>query len=281
MRKRDFLALVTFAISVAIPLGAGSLSSQILTVSETKTLDASPASTLHLETSRGAVSIEGWDQPRVEITVVKSTTGLFRAADAAQREAATRLLEHAQIKSDRKGDEILISTQVPRHNRGELQVQYFIKAPRRSKIVIDHGNGGIYVIGMAGDVQANLQQGQIVLTLPENTEYAIDARATLGEVYWESDGQGQRHHLFGHSFVGASVLGGASAATQAPMKAQPGQTVPITVTHSVDGVEQPPQQINVPVAPDPTRPQQSQHRLYLRVGFGDILITKAYTKHAS
>jgi len=33
--------------------------------------------------------------------------------------------------------------------------------------------------------------------------------------------------------------------------------------------------------PDPTRPQPSQHRLYLRVGFGDILITKSYTKHAS
>lgn len=280
LRRPVLLRNVTLAISMAVPLAAGSLSTQIVTVSETKTLDAAPAGTLHLENSRGAVNIEGWDQPRVEITVIKSTTGLFRASDSAQRDAATHLLEHAQIKSERKGDEILISTQVPRRDRGTLKVLYQIKAPRDSKIVIN-GNGGVYVLGMAGDIQATMQQGQITLTLAENAEYSVDARATFGEVYWEFDGQGQRHHLLGHSFVGPSVSGGASAATQAPVQPQPGQTVPIAVTTSVGGVEQAPRQINVPVVPDPTKPQPDQHKLRLNVCFGDIVITKAFTKHAS
>jgi hypothetical protein len=230
MRKRMFLQGLALAISVAIPLAAGDLSSQIVTVTETKTLDAAPAGTLHLENSRGAVNIEGWDQPRVEITVIKSTTGLFHAPDAARH-----LLEHAQIKSDRNGDEILISTLVPRHDRGELEIQYSIKAPRESKIVIDRGNGSVYVMGMAGDMQANMGQGQITLTLPENAEYAIDARAKAGEVYSDSDGdsggKNQRHHLLGHGFTKG--------------------------------------------------PATSAHKLYLRVCFGDIVITKAYTKHAS
>jgi hypothetical protein len=234
MRKQMFFRNVTFAISMAIPLAAGNLSTQIVTVSETRTLDAAPAGTLRLENSRGAVNIEGWDQPRVEITVIKSTTGLFRASDSAQRDAATHLLEHAQIKSDRNGDEILISTQVARRDRGALNVLYHIKAPRDSKIVIN-GNGGVYVTGMAGDMQVNMGQGQITLTLPENAEYSVDARAKAGEVYSDSDGgsggKEQRHHLLGKGLKGG-----------------------------------------------PTTPA---HKLYLRVCFGDIVIAKAYTKHAS
>jgi hypothetical protein len=201
MRKRMFLGSVALAISMAVQVAAGDLSTQIVTVSETKTLDAAPAGTLHLENSRGVVNIEGWDQPRVEITVIKSTTGLFRASDSAQRDAATHLLERAQIKSERNGDEIRISTQVARHDRSELNVVYNIKAPRDSKIVIDRGNGGVYVTDMAGDMQANMKQGQITLTLPENAEYGIDARANAGEVYSDSGGQEQRHHLLGHSFT--------------------------------------------------------------------------------
>jgi len=261
---------------MAVPLTAGDLSTQIVRTSETKTLDAAPAGTLHLENPRGAVNIEGWDQPRVEITVIKSTTGVFRASDPGRRDAATHLLEHARIKADRNGDEILISTQVPRRDRGALKVLYYVKAPRDSKIVIDRGNGGVYIIGMAGDIQANMRQGQITLTLPENAVYSVDARATFGEVYGEFDGQGERRHLLGHSFVGPSVSGGPSTATPAPV-----QTVPIRVTNSVDGVEQAPRQINVPVVPDSTKAQSDQHRLHLNVYFGDIVITKAYTKHAS
>jgi hypothetical protein len=217
---------MTFAILMAIPLAAADLSSQIVRVSETQTLDAARAGTLHLENSRGAVNIEGWDQPRVEITVIKSTTGLFHASDAA-----THLLDHAHIKSDRNGDEILISTQVPRHDRDELRVQYYIKAPRDSKIVIDRGNGSVYVAGMAGDIDTTLKQGQLTLILPENAEYSIDARAKIGDVYWEVDGQEQRHHFLGHGFT------------------------------------------NGPATP--------AHKLYLRVCYGDIMIAKAYTKHAS
>src|SRR5271170_7783209 len=41
--------------------------------------------------------------------------------------------------------------------------------------------------------------------------------------------------------------------TQGPAQAKPGQTVPITVTPSVDGVKGAPQQLNAPVVEDPSK----------------------------
>jgi hypothetical protein len=246
LRKPGLWLLVTFAISTLIPLGAGDLSTQIVRVSETKTLDAGSNGTIHLENSRGAVTIEGWDQPRVEITVIKSTRGLFRVSDPAQRDSATHLLDRIRIQSERSGNEILISAQIPpserRNLNREMLVEYEIRAPRDSKIVVDRGNGGVYVAGMTGDIRATMQQGQITLLLPENAEYRIDARAKAGEVYSDFDGQEQRHHLLGHSFV---------------------------TDHSVA------------TSPSSTGgPPAAAHRLYLRVGFGDIAIIKVHTQPA-
>jgi preprotein translocase subunit SecG len=48
--------------------------------------------------------------------------------------------------------------------------------------------------------------------------------------------------------------------TQAPGQLQPGQTAPITVTPSVDGVQLPPQKLDAPVIPDPTKPQPKQQK---------------------
>jgi len=234
-------------IFLTIPLAAGDLTSRIVTVTETKALDAAPSGTLHLENSRGEVTIEGWDQPRVQITVVKSTTGLFRATDPAERDAAAHLLDHAQVKSERSGDEILISTQVPRSDRGRLIIDYHINAPRASKIVIGAASGGVYITGMAGDIQASLKQGELTLVLPGTAGYGIHARAKFGEVYSALDGgsggNDQRHHLLGHSL------------------------------ETGEGVS---------TAPNPTAGAPAPaHKLHLRVGFGDIAITKAFAAPAS
>jgi hypothetical protein len=276
MRKLLFvpkLTLVTLAAVLLLPLAtslrADDLSRQVVRVTETKTVDAAPSGTLHLKNMRGQVNIEGWDQPRVEITVIKSTAGFYRVSDPKQSDAAKQLLDRVKIQSELNGNETLIAAEIPQHDRRKLNrevlVEYDIKAPRDSKLVIDSGDGGVYVTGMAGDIDATLKQGQLTLVLPENAEYSIDARATIGGVYWEGNGEEQRHHLIGHSFTG-----GPSAATPAP-----GQTVPITVTSSVGGVEQAPQRINAPVV------QPQQHKLHLNVCYGDIMITKEYTKHVT
>jgi hypothetical protein len=201
--------MVVFVLFAVILIQAKDLPKPIDKATATETL--SPAGTIHLETPRGEVTIEGWDFPKVEITVTKSG----------------RLIEHARIKSERTGEEIVISTEIPSRDRREVTVEYGIKAPRDSKIVIDGTEGGVYVTGIAGDVQASIRRGQITLALPDSA-YQIDAETKLGDVYSDIEGTDRRRRWIGHDFAG-----GAPAST---------------------------------------------HKLYLRVGIGDIVIMKAYPR---
>jgi hypothetical protein len=145
-----------------------------------------PAGAIRLDHPRGEVSIEGWDQPRVEITITKSG----------------KSAEHAVIKSDRRSDEIVISTEIPAHDRRDVHVVYSIKAPRDSKIVVDRADGGVYMLGMTGDTDASVRSGQITLSVPQAAAYRIEAQAKLGDVYSDFAGDHQRRHLFGHNFAG-------------------------------------------------------------------------------
>ncbi len=195
------------AIWAILPLAAADFSKPAAGVTSTETLPA--AATIRFEDPRGELNIEGWDQPQIEVTIAKYG----------------RLLDRAQIKSDRRGDEVVISTNIPSHDRRDVSVIYNAKVPRDSKIVIDRGDGGVYVTGVAGDIDASVRYGQITLTVPENGTYAVDAHTKLGNVYSELDGSDKRRHLFSHDFAGS-----AGSAT---------------------------------------------HKLNLRVGYGDIVITKA------
>lgn len=147
-----------------------------------ETLDA--AGTIHLDHPRGQVYIEAWEQAKVEISVIGS--------------------EADHVKSERRGDEIVISTQVPAHVKGNWELTYTIKAPRDSKIVIDRGVGGVYVTGIAGDIDASVRHGQITLGVPGSAEYKVEAHAKLGDVYSELKGEDKRRHLFNHDFSGGA-----------------------------------------------------------------------------
>jgi hypothetical protein len=186
MCKISLTFMAALLLNFASPISAGDLSKPTASVSSTETLPA--AGTVRVEDPRGELSIEGWDQPQVEITVKKSG----------------RLVEHAQIKSERRGEEIVISTDIPKHDRRDVNVEYKIKAPRDSKIVISQAEGGVYVTGIAGDIDASVHRGQITLSLPENAAYKIDAHTKLGSVYSEFDGNDKRRHLFSHDFDGTA-----------------------------------------------------------------------------
>lgn len=147
-----------------------------------ETLDA--AGTIHLDHPRGQVYIEAWEQGKVEITVAGPDAG--------------------NVKSERHGDEIVISTQIPVHAKRNWELTYTIKAPRDSKIVVDRGVGGVYVNGIAGDIDASVRHGQITLGVPENSEYKVEAHAKLGDVYSELKGEDKRRHLFNHDFAGGA-----------------------------------------------------------------------------
>lgn len=85
--------------------------------------------------------------------------------------------------------------------RGDVEIQYQIHAPRATKLVVDHNNGGVNVFDMDGDIHATVANGQIMLTVPADKQYAIDALSKLGHVYSDFDGSDQRKHLVGDDFA--------------------------------------------------------------------------------
>ncbi len=150
--------------------------------STTTRLDAAP--TIHLVNSRGEVTIEGWDQPSVEVTVIRY----------AMHKGIP--LDRLQVKSERHGDEIEIRTEAGKDKGRDVLIDYVIKAPRGSKIVMNSAHGGAYVSGITGEIEASLKKGE--LTLRVANAPALDAHTRLGQVYSEFDDQDKRRHGFNH-----------------------------------------------------------------------------------
>jgi hypothetical protein len=155
------------------------------------------------------VNIEGWDQPGIEVTVTKSTGRIF---DAKQHPAADQLLGRVNVKVESKGDQIIVSTAIPKHDRSAVLIDYVIHAPRGTKVEVIHGEAGVFVTGIASDMRVDLHRGQITMSLPPNDTYAIDARASIGDVYSDFEGTDKRRRLgFTHNFTGAAVSSSSSA----------------------------------------------------------------------
>jgi hypothetical protein len=131
------------------------------------------------------VSVEGWEQPKVEVTVLKMLSYGFKS-DQKER------LERVHVATDRRSDsELSISTSAPSANRlvhpfagkgGGVALEYWIRVPRSSRLVIQHGVGMVSISSVVGDIDASGGRGDLLLGLPGTGPYAIDARSKLGVV---------------------------------------------------------------------------------------------------
>jgi hypothetical protein len=198
MRNAIIAVLVFGAVAFA-----DDLTRKIITVSHTDTFAG--ATTIHVDHSRGDVNIEGWDKPGIEVTVTKSTGRIF---NAQQHPAADQLLGRVNVKAESKGDQIVISTDIPKHDRDEVLIDYVIHAPRGTKLELIRGEGGVFVTGLASDMHVDVHHGQITMSLPPSDTYSIEAHTTIGDVYSELEGADIRRRLgFTHDFAGANPSG--------------------------------------------------------------------------
>ena len=193
------LTAMKIRILVAIGLGAGSLlaadvqkqgeEKQMVQVSKTQRLDFPSGGTLRFRNSVGVLTVEAWDQPGVEITTIKSTKSDI---DASGRDKATRKLDKVTVATERHGDELIVTTNFPGHRpfglpyplsgNTSFNLEYRVKAPANARIVANHTLGEVNIDGLAGDVQVNLAKGEILLHLPEEQKYSIDAKSDFGGV---------------------------------------------------------------------------------------------------
>jgi hypothetical protein len=161
--------------------------------------DLTPGGTVRLRNSTGELTVEGWDQPGVDITTVKSGK---RADDV-------------KVAVSHEGGDLVIATTFPRHRRflprpsvgaREFELSYVIRIPRDAKLAIEHDAGEIHLEGLSGDIRATMNQGTITVRTPANAAYSVDAKSRVGDVSSDLAGTKARIHL------GHAMLSSASAA---------------------------------------------------------------------
>lgn len=167
--------------------------------SHTQTVEFPAGGSVRLVDSFGELTIEGWDQPNVEITTTKSAY-----VDGREK----RLLSDVQIAAKTDGKTVIISTVRPHRDvfhplRGvdDIDIEYSIKVPRVAKLEIDHDHGEVNILGVTGEIHASSRFGPIMLRLPADGHYAIDAHCRIGTVYSDFSGEEKHHLLFGESFA--------------------------------------------------------------------------------
>jgi hypothetical protein len=199
---RHFLLI---AIALALPLLADDRYQETLNTTHTDRFDVSAAGEIRLENSFGELDIDGWDRPEVEVTVIRSSQHLY---GANERTEGQRRLDSVQVAAKQRGNDVVISTEYPPRNgfmhplsrRSDIQIGYRIKAPRGSKLIIDHNSGGVNVSNISGDIHATVINGQITLTLQDDGQYAIDAQSKIGSVYSDFEGSERSRHVLGEEF---------------------------------------------------------------------------------
>ncbi len=194
-----------------------------LQVVTTDTLDFN-GGTLRINNAYGQINLEGWDQPRVEITVTRTA---FRHSTPKEQEGGKAYLNQIQVtaKKESNGD-IDLSTKFPGRNRlvrtiwglGDFNLDYRIKVPRNANLAILHGVGDVVIHDIAGDIDATVRTGDIVVELPEPEKFAIDAQCRFGDIFTDFDGAHHSPWFVGQKFEGGSghkvhlraLLGGIS-----------------------------------------------------------------------
>jgi hypothetical protein len=179
---------------------------QKVQISNTEHVDFPSGGTLRLTNSIGVLTVEAWDRPDVEITTIKSTKVAY---EASERDKAMHELDRVRVEAERHGDELVITTEFPRHRAfppsnplaagTNFDLEYRIKAPSNARLIADHDVGEVNIDGLVGDLQVTLLQGEMMLHLPEEGQYNINAKSDFGNVNSDFPGlEKRRLWLVGH-----------------------------------------------------------------------------------
>ncbi len=147
---------------------------------------------IFIHKSFGEVSVEGWDQAGVELTVTKA----IKATNTPEKQAeALARLDRVRITMVKDKDSVVIHSDVP--FRKDLELKYKIKVPRQSTLFINHDIGDVEVVNVIGDMNVNSRIGDIAIKLPANEQFNVDARAKIGDVSSDFGGTNKRPWLVG------------------------------------------------------------------------------------
>jgi hypothetical protein len=203
------LSAAALALGMICPLLAEGPAERFAQTTSLQRIDFAAGGTVRWNSSYGDLYIEGWDQPSVEIAVIKSTN--FYERSEVEKNSAR--LETIGVAVNRRSDtDLEISTTLPKRKhrvppmssqtKNKVTMEYRIRLPRNSRLMIDHRGGMVTAGNVMGDIDVANRDGDIMLLLPEKGSYAIDARSKMGHIASDFDGKTLSRYLVGQRFVG-------------------------------------------------------------------------------
>jgi putative adhesin len=207
--------LFVCCLGIGFPAQAQTIDKREAEVTTTQSLEFGARGTVQIVDSFGSVKVEGWDKEEVEMTVTKRTQKKYEPKDIGK---ATKGLERFKVTMEAVGETslLVINTTYPSwtpffRGKTNLKLDYLIKVPRQSTLLIKHGIGEVEVVNVSGDIEATASIGEIRLRLPEDQSYAVDAHVRIGDVSSEF---GQTTHRKGLFAVGAKLAGEPATPTR-------------------------------------------------------------------
>ncbi|HWS53148.1 MAG TPA: DUF4097 family beta strand repeat-containing protein [Pyrinomonadaceae bacterium] len=168
----------------------------------TKSFPLDPASSFSLRNVRGDVTVEGWDEPAAEVTVVKG------GGDARGRAATRVMASHA-------GGRLALAS-AP--GGSDVTVSYRVKVPRALRHVeVNVERGDVEVSELEGAVVVDVRAGEVTLgELPG----AVRGKLGRGDIKVAYGGAGGRREPQEFSVVRGNVTVAFGARPAADLKAE-------------------------------------------------------------
>jgi len=198
--------LPAIVIALCLPLVA-KVPKPATPIVTTEHFDFAPGGTIQVNGSAGELNIEGWDRAEVEITVTRFT---YRSDTPQDQELAKQQLNAIKVTTERKSPtELVIHTAFPartfwakvERRKPDVQMDYRIRVPRDSKLILRHTTGDITVYDVAGDIDAFVRTGDIIMQLPAAGQYSFDAHTRFGDVYSDFAGAYHIGHITNESYT--------------------------------------------------------------------------------
>lgn len=202
-------AMVLTTVLASLPARAATVENpgkQTVHANKTDKVDFAPGGTIRITGAHGDLNIEGWDRPEVEVTVDKSTLSLYSSKNSAE---GSKQLDLISVKLERKSaTELDISTRFPprtltrlRRGKSNVVMQYQIHVPKNSNLVVRNDMGAVVITRVAGDLDARVGVGDVLLVLPTSEGYSVDAKTVIGSIDSDVGGAAPRDGVTGRKLA--------------------------------------------------------------------------------
>ncbi len=161
------LCALAFAQSACMLAGRVQREEQI-----SKTFDLKSGCSITVHNTNGSISVEGWDQDKVDVLAVKTAYG-YDGSDAE------RNLKRLEVTFDQSGNNLTINTHYPHTMSFGGGVQYTLRVPRKADVTLNSTNGRIQATDVQGQIRLGTTNGTVTA---ENIGGSLHASTTNGKV---------------------------------------------------------------------------------------------------